>query len=216
MSRQQAPAVAARSALTAEREAVRTATAADLPVLARSLASAFYDDPVLGEWCCADAERRARRLERGFLLFLRAVYMPKRECYTTPAAVGGALWMPPGEWRQSAMSQLRLVPGLVRALGLALPRLLRLMGLTAARHPPQPHYYLAIIGVDPSAQSQGVGTALMTPVLDRCDRERLPAYLEATSPRNRSLYERRGFVVRDELRLPGRGPTLWLMWREPR
>ncbi|MDP9345553.1 MAG: GNAT family N-acetyltransferase, partial [Actinomycetota bacterium] len=44
----------------------------------------------------------------------------------------------------------------------------------------------------------------------------LPAYLEASSPRNRALYERHGFSVTEELKLPRNGPPLWLMWRDPR
>jgi hypothetical protein len=56
----------------------------------------------------------------------------------------------------------------------------------------------------------------MFPMLSRCDEQGLPAYLEASSPRNRALYERHGFEVTEELKLPRSGPPLWLMWREPR
>ena len=38
----------------------------------------------------------------------------------------------------------------------------------------------------------------MRPVLERCDDERLPACLEATSPRNRALYERHRFEVTEQ------------------
>jgi hypothetical protein len=44
-------------------------------------------------------------------------------------------------------------------------------------------------------------------VLDRCDRDGLPAYL-ASSERNRACHERNGFEVREELRVPGGGPPL--------
>jgi hypothetical protein len=56
----------------------------------------------------------------------------------------------------------------------------------------------------------------MRPILERCDREGLPAYLEASSPRNRALYERHGFVVVEEMRLAKDSPPLWRMWRKPR
>jgi hypothetical protein len=55
----------------------------------------------------------------------------------------------------------------------------------------------------------------MRPVLERCDRDRVPAYLEASSPRNRALYERHGFEVMEECRYADDGPPLWRMWREP-
>ncbi|MER5948345.1 GNAT family N-acetyltransferase [Streptomyces sp. NPDC001904] len=77
------------------------------------------------------------------------------------------------------------------------------------------HTYLWMIGVAPERQGEGLGTALMTPVLDRCDRAGRPAYLEASSARSRALYERLGFTVMNRpLQLPD-GPTMWPMWREP-
>ncbi len=54
----------------------------------------------------------------------------------------------------------------------------------------------------------------MRPVLNRCDHDGTPAYLEATSPRNRQLYQRLGFHVTSEIPLPD-GPTMWRMWRDP-
>jgi hypothetical protein len=55
----------------------------------------------------------------------------------------------------------------------------------------------------------------MRPILDRCDREHAWAYLDATSGRNKRLYERHGFEAEAEY-APEGGPPLWPMWREPR
>jgi predicted GNAT family N-acyltransferase len=55
---------------------------------------------------------------------------------------------------------------------------------------------------------------LLREVLQRCDRDRTPAYLEATSPENVRLYRRHGFEVTGEICLPD-GPSLWPMWRAP-
>jgi GNAT superfamily N-acetyltransferase len=72
-----------------------------------------------------------------------------------------------------------------------------------------------MIGVAPGRQGEGLGTALIGSVLDRCDREGLPAYLEASSVRSRRLYERLGFEPAGPvLQLPD-GPAMWPMWREP-
>ena len=57
--------------------------------------------------------------------------------------------------------------------------------------------------------------ALLAPVLGRCDREGLPAYLESSKESNIAYYERFGFAVIGELQAAPGGPTLWPMWREP-
>ena len=41
----------------------------------------------------------------------------------------------------------------------------------------------------------------------------MPAYLEASSPRNRVLYERHGFQVTEQFSLAPASPPLWRMWR---
>ena len=50
--------------------------------------------------------------------------------------------------------------------------------------------------------------------LTRCDRETLPAYLEATSERNAALYARLGFAHLSSFTL-GSSPPLWPMRRPP-
>jgi hypothetical protein len=45
----------------------------------------------------------------------------------------------------------------------------------------------------------------MTPVLERCDRDGTPAYLEATNDRNRALSEGHGFRATGAIPVPG-GP----------
>ena len=57
--------------------------------------------------------------------------------------------------------------------------------------------------------------ALIGFMLDRCDQEAVPAYLEASSPENVPFYRRHGFEVTQDLELKN-GPTVWGMWREPR
>ena len=99
-----------------------------------------------------------------------------------------------------------------RRLALALRARLRMEG----RHPRRPpHWYLAIMGVDPQWQGRGIGSKLMRPALEVLDAEGMPAYLEASTPRSRALYERHGFAVTGEFNLPSGGPTLWQMWRDP-
>jgi len=82
-------------------------------------------------------------------------------------------------------------------------------------HPKEPHWYLPLIGVDPAHQGRGHGDALMRYALEWFDRERLPAYLESTNPRNISLYRRHGFEELGRIQA-GSSPTLIPMLRRPR
>ena len=70
------------------------------------------------------------------------------------------------------------------------------------------------MGVEPESQARGIGSALMAPTLEQCDREDVWAYLDPTSERNRRLYERHGFEATGEFAPEGR-PPLYPMWREP-
>lgn len=81
-------------------------------------------------------------------------------------------------------------------------------------HPTQPHWYLPLLGVRRAFHGQGLGSALLKHTLAHCDRDGLPAYLEATSPRNVALYERHGFERIGEIRVPA-FPTLNPMMRQP-
>ena len=122
----------------------------------------------------------------------------------------------PGQWKLSVGGQLRLLPAMIRIFGRRLPRLLKAIIKLEARHPSEPHYYLPFVGVEPRWQGRGLGSALLAPILERCDRESLPAFLEASTARNRALYERHGFAVTEEFRLGRSAPRQWRMWREPR
>ena len=63
----------------------------------------------------------------------------------------------------------------------------------------QTHWYLPLIGVDGDKQGQGYRSVLLQFATERCDQDGLPAFLEATNPRNRALYERHGFEVVGEI-----------------
>jgi GNAT superfamily N-acetyltransferase len=196
-------------------EVIRKATREDVPRLAQALARAFYDDPVIN-WLVPKDSERIHRSERGFAFYLRKVYLPHDECYATEDGVGGALWLPPNKWHVGPLAQLRLAPGMIAAMGPRLPQVLRAISTVESNHPQKPHYYLAFVGVERELQGKGIGTALLRPILDRCDHDGTPAYLEATTPRNRACYERQGFEVTEEYRLPKGGPPSWRMWRDPR
>src|SRR6476660_5542946 len=82
-------------------------------------------------------------------------------------------------------------------------------------HPTEPHWYLPLIGVDVTKQGRGYGSMLLRHGLERCDRDGLPAYLEATSPLNKPLYERQGFAELGVIQA-GSSPPMGPMHRRPR
>jgi ribosomal protein S18 acetylase RimI-like enzyme len=191
---------------------VRRAEPADFRALAAMLARAFHDDP-LTRWLHPNPRSRPRQARRTFAVRLRQL-APQGQTYTTAERSGAALWTLPGRWRDDLAASLRFLP----LLPPMLPRLGRIAQATArieAAHPRVPHFYLSVLGCDPATQGCGVGSALLRPVLERCDAERVPAYLETATERNVGWYARHGFAVRQRLELPGGAPALWLLWREP-
>jgi GNAT superfamily N-acetyltransferase len=186
------------------------ATAEDVPQLKIVLAEAFFDDPVLG-WLIPDDSTRRARLRRFFAIELRHVALAHGRVWATHDLTGAALSLPPHAWR--APLHATLLEG--SAFRAHLIKAARLGAAMERRHVRTPHYYVRDVGVHPDTQGQGVGSALLRPTLDRCDREGLPAYLEASSERNAALYERLGFRLTDELRVAG-SPPLRLMLRPAR
>ena len=129
--------------------------------------------------------------------------------------MAAAVWYPPGQWRASRWEVLWHTPAAIRVFGRQSAVASRVLSVLQEHHPQRPHWYLYYLGTESHERGAGIGAAVMRPVLARCDEERLPAYLEATSERNRSFYLRHGFVDVGTLALPD-GPVLYAMWREPR
>jgi ribosomal protein S18 acetylase RimI-like enzyme len=184
----------------------------DLPMLVETLVAAFVDDPVM-RWGIPDAHRRPEIL-RAFFEITVDVYQPYGELYITdPTPAAGAVWIPPGCQPTGEQAE-QLVAWYVEATEENSERFLAAIELLDECHPQEPHHYLFFLGTRPEWQSRGLGSALLREVLERCDREGRPAYLEASSEGNQRLYRRHGFEVTGEIRLPD-GPSMWPMWREP-
>jgi len=194
---------------------VRRAAEADVDQMAAQLARSFFDDPVMGH-VFRNAARRPEALRRYFTSQMRGDYLPHGGCYTTDDYLGSAIWAPPGK---PLLTGLAGITNLVRVLPFVVTHLkttLDLISTIESMHPHEPHWYLATLGTDPEAQGKGIGSALMQPVLDHCDAEGWPAYLESSKERNVPFYARHGFKVVEEVPLPGGGPSIWTMWRRPR
>ena len=181
--------------------AIHKATARHAGQVVDALTGAFFDDPVF-RWMLPDADRRQLALPPVFALFTE--YIQRRdETYVTAEGGAAALWVPPGGHAVEPDEADQFGALLESAAGIDAPRLFEVMEL------------LDELAVVPERQGQGLGSALLAHTLDRCDREGVPAYLDATSEDNRRLYERHGFEA-DAPYAPAGGPPLYPMWRDPR
>ena len=192
---------------------VRAATLDDLSQLASVLAEAFREDP-FHRWLLPTEAEWSRNSER----LWKAALVPRirdATVFTTDEIEGVALWYSPERGQASAIEAAKMV-------AVTLPVLWRRFFLVArgtrqmeASHPESPHWYLFSLGTAPAHRGKGIGSALLEPVLDRCDSEEIPAYLESTNEKNIPLYQRHGFEIQGEIHLP-KGPTIWPMLRRAR
>jgi GNAT superfamily N-acetyltransferase len=192
----------------------RPATAADRDAVGKTLARAFFDDPVISH-LLPDDERRRRLSPRLFRLMFR-LGLPYGCCDVTEDLGAVALWRPPGKWETPILSNLATAGEAFAIFGLSgLGRAVRFMDVVEKQHPHTPHFYLQAIGTDPAKQGKGYGGVVIRRQLAAADAAAMPAYLESSKPTNIPIYQSFGFQVTGEISLPG-GPTLWPMWRDAR
>ena len=194
--------------------------AARCPEARAALAKAFLDYPVM-VYAAPTATRRAAGVAALYGAFISDALRHGEIFGTADTVVGAACWLPP---ERSTIS----FPRQVRAGMFQLPihfgirgfsRLLAYDAMAAKLHHTyahEPHWYLAALGVQPDHQGQGIGGALMRPILARADGQGLPCYLETHKPENVRLYQRHGFEVSCHCQVPGHPVPVWAMLRKPR
>jgi ribosomal protein S18 acetylase RimI-like enzyme len=177
------------------------------------LARAFHDDP-LSAYLFPDETKRLDQLR--WLYRGSARYAHRYgETYTTPARDGVALWLPPERPYPHQLGMVRVGLGfapLKFGLGWLRRSVAAMNALDGAhkRDVASRHWYLFLLGVDPSCQRQGIGGRLIEPVLARAEADGTPVYLDTTNERNVSFYQLHGFEVVTAGRVPD-GPRFWTM-----
>jgi GNAT superfamily N-acetyltransferase len=187
---------------------VRQATTDDIPQLGAVMAAAFSTGAV-AEWAVREPADRLPVFTAYFQLMLD-LGMRYGRVDTTNNLSGAAIWYRLNETPSPLPDHTF---GLEEATGRYATKFLLLGAMFEARHPRVPHGYLAYLGVDPAAQGRGVGSALLGHAHQVLDEEDLPAYLEASDPRNRDLYQRHGYQASATMRPSAAGPPFWPMWR---
>lgn len=190
---------------------IRVARLEDIGQLSRALALAFYSDPVY-KWFFPSASSRVEKTRRLFAVFLEML-IPLNTVFTTAELDGASLWIPPGRtisnW-QGIKQNLRILS----VFGTGVWRSIRWWLSVESKHPRYPHWELFLIGVVPASQGKGIGTALLKPMLDKCDKEQMPIYLDTGNRENVRFYQRHRFKVMREINLP-KGPIVFQMIRKP-
>jgi ribosomal protein S18 acetylase RimI-like enzyme len=196
--------------MTENNRRVAVAQPDDIEPLISVMVLAFAADPV-ARWMYRDPQRYLAYFGR----FIRA-FAGKAFSTGTAWCIDGnrgtALWLPPGATPDE--------DAIVTILDESVPRDLMadvnaMFGEMAAYHPPDPHWYLSTIGVEPHLHRKGLGSALLAQALNQCDQENLPAYLESSNPANMALYERFGFEALGAIRA-GHSPPMVPMLRAAR
>ncbi|WP_030571183.1 GNAT family N-acetyltransferase [Streptomyces aureocirculatus] len=188
---------------------VRPATEQDSPAAVRTLTQAFADYPFTRH--VVAAEGHAERVGRLQELFLTRIGLPYGRVWVTDDARAVAVWTTPEQDPGPGFAEVG--PRLAELAGERAPAFASAEQALGPHRPTEPVWFLATIGVAPDAQGQGLGRAVLAPGLDAADRAGHAAFLETSSERNVSFYERLGFVVTADIELPDGGPRTWCMLR---
>lgn len=180
------------------------------------LAQAFANDP-LAIYLLPNSRRRVSGLIWIFhrLLIYGGIY---GIVTTTPPPIrGAAIWLPSHALSPSMHMITRtglvfapLCVGLCGSLRMLYQNSYSTRLLKGAM--PERYYYLLTIGVAPHTRCQGLGRALLQPLIDIADAASLPCALGTENPANLNFYRSFGFNVIRAGQIPG-GPQVWAMLR---
>ena len=189
---------------------VKIAAASEQAAVTDVVVLAFSTDP-MARWSWPNPHQYLANFPRLVKAFGENAFT-HGSAYYIEGYLGAALWLPPGVPTDEAALMNLAQDSIDRELQGDILAIFEQMG---RYHPTEPHWFLPLIAVDPAQQGKGYGSALLQPVLTRCDREKKLAYLESSNPRNIPLYERYGFEVMGAIQA-GTSPTLVPMLRKPR
>ena len=181
------------------------------------LSRAFIDDPELVR-LIPEQHKRAKLLPSLFRTTLNCGIL-HGEVYSVSTGMEGiAMWLPSGAsditlWTRIRCGGLAL---LFKTDWGTLWKMKRDEDFVSAlrKHlAPFPHWYLAVLGVDPRFQGKGYASRLLQPMLNRLDAVNSPCYLETSTEQYVQIYQHFGFRVIYEAVLPGSGSRMWAMLR---
>ncbi len=190
--------------------AVREASSHDLARAVSVQVMAFSSDPIM-RWLYPEAHDYLAHYP-SFVDAFGGRAFEHSTAYVAADFGGVALWLPPGVHVDGQLVESVFKDTLTSPVR---EESLSVLEEMDRYHIEEPHWYLPMIGVDPSQQGQGIGAALLQHALSKCDEASLPAYLESSNPANVPLYERHGFSVLGTIQV-GSSPPVFPMLRSAR
>ena len=192
---------------------ISAASSSDIDEAVACLATAFAQDPITG-YLLQTGPGYRERVTQFFSLLMRARIELEMPVFVArgPHGINGATmgystvrsdW-PAGLTEEWARFE-KAIPGLTDRMAIY-------DEVATKFKPPAPHYYLGVIGTDPTLQGSGIGTQLLKSFCEVSASDPLSSgvYLETAQASNIRFYERAGFAV------TGRGnlgdATLWCMY----
>ena len=188
---------------------IATATPSEQQRVIATFVMAFSSDPI-ARWVWPEPDRYLTYFPEFVPLFGGKAF-EHGTAYCVDRFAGASLWLPPGVHSDEEAMGESLQRSVAEGDQEKVFAFFEQMGVY---HPTEPHWYLPIIGVDTVHQGRGYGSALLKHALQNCDRDKLPAYLEATNEGSRRLYLRHGFEQIAEIQA-GDSPPMWPMLRHP-
>jgi predicted N-acetyltransferase YhbS len=193
----------------------RRATKADIDAVVGTLVDSHLDY-VWEVWALQRPDRRDALIEL-VRHHIELIALPHREVWMSDDGAAVACWQSASADPVSDAATTRMAEIARSVYGARLELIEQVDVVLHAHRPVEPHHFLGSMGVRPDRQRQGLGSAVLAPVLERLDRTGVPACLETSAAGNVKFYESLGFAVRAFLEdLPADAPATWVMWRQPR
>ena len=196
--------------MTAARSRAVGARPVDMEPLFSVMVLAFAADPV-ARWMYRDPRRYLAYFGRFIRAFAGKAFST-RTAWCIDGNRGGAVWLPPGVKPDEEAIAIILDESVPRDVMAGVNAMFSEM---VAHQPRNPHWYLPTIGVEPHLHRKGLGSALLTEALSRCDQEHMPAYLESSNCANTAFCQRLGFEALGVIRA-GDSPPMVPMLRGAR
>jgi predicted GNAT family N-acyltransferase len=193
---------------------VRRARPADLAAAAAVLADAFADYPWT-RWT-VDNDSHSKRIEALQQLCMEHIALPYGEVWVAcenDVVLSVAVWARPGvvvpeSVRQEIFAAQAELEGARHNASIAAEARLAELRPTVA------HYYLGTMGTRRDRQREGLGAAVLAPILDRADGDAAHVCLETSTAENCRFYAKFAFAEVSETQIPDGGPIVWGMLRD--